>query len=198
MLALIDFDCYITQGIEKIRVQSDKNEEDMSSLFDSVTSKYANRKSVFLPALKSNELNLYVVFQELFYFSRKPSVNIGNRMDLFILDPRYLDVLCDFNVNEIDFLYCKYDEYRTEEKTIEAYNQVSYMKYNEIFSQPKRTRYLEVLISSVRNIDQGRITLQFYGGENKLNFKEEGFAQIISEIRYQIKRKEEYAEKIDD
>lgn len=199
LLVFNDFTATISQGQDRIpiRVEGEYGKKDICLLFDSVVSKLPDRESIFLPALKYNGLNDYRMFRELLQFSLIATVSKGTKAELYILDPKYLDFFYRFNVNEIEFLHCMYGEYRNSEKSVEAWEDISNLTYPEIFSRTKSTRFLEVIILSVRVIEKGAMKIRYYGGDNELNFKEEGFGQIVVEIRKQVRKKDEYAKKFD-
>lgn len=194
------FYAYVYQGQDRIpiRVEANEKHNDLLTLFDSIKAKFQDRLPVYILDLKEKGVNDFLMFQELYEFSTFSIVTKGEKMELHILDPRFLDLFERYNVNEIEFLNCRYGEYRKSESTVDSYDEVTNMNYQSIFNQTKRTRYLEVYISCVREVEKGLMKYSHYGGQTKFKFNNTGFEEIVSEIKYQIYRKNDWGKKLDE
>lgn len=198
LLVFNDFYVYVNQGQETIpiRIQSNGDNSYISGLFDEVISKFPNRIPVFLPDLKKNKINDFQLFSILKDFSMV-TVLSHTKTQMHILNPEYYELFQRYGVNEIEFVTCRYGEYRKKEKTEEAYSEIAEMDYKTIFAQTKRTRFMEVGITSVREMENAKMKVRYYGGENKLKFKDEGRPGILAEIINQIYNKEIHAKERD-
>lgn len=136
------------------------------------------------------------MLKELYDFSNEYLVS-KQRTKFHILDPRYLDLFFNYDINEIEFLNCRYMEYRKSEKSYDAYDQVIKMTYPEIFNQTKRTRYIEVYISSIREIENGRMKSRYYQRQSELSFRKPAFNQMAVIINTALIGKEIYAKDMD-
>lgn len=200
LMVFNSFTASIHQGTDEIpvRVESNNLHSDLLILFDSIKIKFPDRLPVYILDLKENGINDFLMFQELFEFSTFSIVTKGEKMELHILDPRFLDLFTRYNVNEIEFLNCRYGEYRQTENSADSYESVTNINYQDIFMQTKRTRYLEVYISCVREVEKGLMKFSHYGGQTKFKFNNSGFEEIVSEIKYQIYRKNDWGKKLDE
>lgn len=176
-----------------IYIQITDSLNELKQIFDSVIIKFPNRIPVFLPHLKTSKLNTYRMLNELMRFSIINTYAQGERTKLHILDPRYIDVFYEHGVNEIEFINCLYFESRKAEESIDAYNIVLNSTYNNILSKTKRSRYLEVFISSVREIENSVMKTRYYN-RGKLKYKDTGYNQMARELKYQLRKKELYDE----
>lgn len=114
----------------------------------------------------------------------------GERTELHILDPRFHALFREESVDEIEFVLCRYGEYRANEKTVEGYEEVTNMDYGTIFEQTGGTRFFETYISSVREMDKGPIKARHQVGERPMKGSEKGFPQMGSMIKGTINGKD--------
>lgn len=199
LLIFNEFDAYVRQGQETIpiTIQSDYKDDNLVQLYDSVVTRFKNRTPLFLPSLKQAQLNDYLMLDELETFSMHATVSKGQRAELYILDPRFLDMFARYGVNEIEFVNCRYGEYRKAEEGIDSYQDVLNTTYDALFKQSKRTRFLETQISSLVMIEGLPMKIRWYSGESKLKFNQVGQEAIIQELRQQIRYKELKSEKLE-
>ncbi|MCO6498853.1 MAG: M48 family metallopeptidase [Vicingus serpentipes] len=199
LLVFNNINGYIRQGQEKvpIRFRDDKDTLALLALYDSVSTSFPNRIPLYLTGLKFNKLNTYKLLNELESFSMFRTKSKGNRAKMHILDPRFIKLFYEYDVNEIEFVNCLYGEYRKGENNLEEYIKAMEMDYSTLFSQTKRTRYFEVFISSVREIENSVIKARHYGGEVSLKFKDPCFEQIEFELKNKIHLKEKAIKEID-
>jgi len=191
-----DFRVNVKQGKESIPIRRMTNEDESNQLkklmLDALKDK-EGRKLVFMSDMKLNQLNTYSILSELEYFSFIRIKSKGEKTELHIFDPRYWKVMHDLGVNEIEFVNCLYTETRKKEKSLEAYKDVMEMELDEVFAQVKRSRYVDIIVTSLRMIDGSVMKIQFYPGENKLKFKKDGQSQIIKLLQKIVERKDKYA-----
>ena len=200
LLIFNEFQGYVKQGKEMIpiRLQGKNNGDDLKMIFDTIVQIFNDRIPLYMPSMRKYQINDYVMLQELEDFSWRRTISKGVKTELHILDPRYIELFYKYNVNEIEFINCRYGEYRKKEQSMEAYKEIMNATYQAVFDQTKRTRYLEVYMTALREIDNKLMKIRYYGGENELKFKEKGLNQIIDHIRVQILRKEKVATRLDD
>ncbi|MBL4657823.1 MAG: M48 family metallopeptidase [Flavobacteriales bacterium] len=189
---------YVRQGKDEIAIRIHKESDyGPRNMFDSIKTHYPKRIPVYMPDLKYNRLNDFKMLKELEQFSFYTTIAIGERTELHILDPRYWRALQEFGVNEIEFINCIYTEYRKSEETLAEFKKLVRTNYATIFAQIKRARDIEVLISSVRLKHKAIMKTKYTGGENKLKFKEPALNQIIAEILYDLRKKDEMVKERD-
>lgn len=193
------FQAIIRQGKEDVYLRHEDPEDinSMSLIFDTVMTKFPDRKGVFLPDWANYKLNDYQMLLEMNKFSEMTTVSKGQRTELHILDPRYWEALRSFGVNEVQFINCYYYESRKSEKTLDSYKELISKDYLEVFNEIKRTKYLAVYISSLRSVENGAMKIKFFGGDNKLKFKKQARSQIISLVSKRIEEMEMQAKKTD-
>ncbi len=133
------------------------------------------------------------MLDELEDFSWLVLISEGQKTSLHTLDPRYWQTLYDFEVNEIEYVRCSYLESRKKEKTREAYAEVFQLDYDSLFSQQKRTKSVDVYITSVRDKPESVMKIRYFVRNEPLKFKDPAEEQIIDLIRLAMIRKEERA-----
>lgn len=185
LIVFSDFDGFVRQGKEDIpiRLAGTQGEAQMSRLADALRGIYKGSEVLFMPEQKNTSLSKYHMLVELRSLARYPTFAKGERTQLHLLDPKYLKLFKEYNVNEIVFVWCLYGEYRKKEKSTDAYEDILEMDYESVFNQTNRTRFIEVMVSTVREIDNSPMKYRHYGGEKHLKFKGEGLSQIVFEIK---------------
>lgn len=186
-----DFDMMIKQGSDVIPIRKMENEDktnQASILFKEVLEGFEDRKPVFLADMKDGQLNHYTLLRKMERLSFIQTVSRGEKTELHILDPQYWEIMNQLEVNEIEFINCRYIETRKSEKTVEAYKEVRATDLGSILKQVKRSRYFEVYITSLRMVEGGVMKVRYYGGEDSLRFKKEGNKQVIGRIKSKIKK----------
>jgi hypothetical protein len=190
----------VKQGDEEI-VILDNYEDDlitMKAVLNETMAGYDDRDYLYLPELKKNNLNDYLMFLELQELSFSTILARGEETKLHLLDPRYWQILKKYNVNEVEFLNFSYYDIRKVDYTVEGYKDVVNLKYDAFLREIKRNRYVDVLITSVREMEGGSMKIKYYGGEDKLAYKEEGYSQIISLLKSKLNEKETFAQEVDE
>ena len=191
--AFNSFLAYVNQGQDPIpvNIQSEFGDTELNTFLDSTMSTVENRKFIYLNSLQKGALKEYMLLHELKYLSRQTFISQGVKPELHIIDPRYMHLFQKYNVDEIEFVECRYIEYKKSEKTISAYDEMMGMNYSHIFSGNKSTRFLEVYISSVRSVKKGRMKYQYYSDQLKFKFNEASRDQIRFHIRGQFPTKDD-------
>ncbi|MFH2094267.1 MAG: hypothetical protein ABIJ16_01100, partial [Bacteroidota bacterium] len=162
----------------------------ISGIFDSLCTGRDNTVQLYLNQFRDLHLNDYLLLKHLEELSFISTVSLGQKPELFIIDPRYWEIMSKLEVNEIIFLNCLYFESRSTAKSIDDYYQVVSCNYDSIFERTKSTRYLDIVYSSVRLKKNALMKVLFYGGEVKMKWNEPAYSRIISEMKYTLKEME--------
>lgn len=194
-----DIFCIVRLGKEEIKIRDEANNDNsqLQPLFEKVMAAYPERNQIFLPDLKKTQLNDYQQLQRMQLFTFVNTLAKGIKTELHILNPRYWETMNRLGVNEIEFINCMYYDVRKKNSTIEGYKEVLNIDYNTLLTDVKRSRYVDILVSSVREKENSIMKVHYYGGENKLAFKEAGLEQVVTLLQQKIKEKEESAKEID-
>ncbi len=197
-----DFILVVKQGKEEIPIREENNSDIqyLKGLVDIISKDFSDREIILLPELKYSRMNDYLMLSELEQFSLISLLARGTETELFILDPKYWELMKRFDVNEIEFINCQYYDNRKQQYKLEPYKEIANSNLESLFSDVKKHRYFEVLISSVRAIEGLRMKTLYYGGEEKLAFKSPAYQQVIDKIKAKIIHKDkaikEYDEKL--
>ncbi len=185
----------VRQGEEDILIRGENEDlqPQLSSMLQTVLADQQQHKSLVLKDLIYTDLNDYRMLDELEDFSWLVLISEGQKTSLHTLDPRYWQTLYDFEVNEIEYVRCSYLESRKKEKTREAYAEVFQLDYDSLFSQQKRTKSVDVYITSVRDKPESVMKIRYFVRNEPLKFKDPAEEQIIDLIRLAMIRKEERA-----
>jgi hypothetical protein len=192
LLIYNDLDGYIRQGNEKIpiRFHNLKDTKILNELFDSVGTSFPKRELLYFNDLKYSDIEHYCVLKELENFSFYRTIAKGYKTKLHILDPRYIAVFYRYDINEVEFVNYSYTEHRKGEGKLEDYKEAMNMNYSDLFNQKNRTRFLEVYISSLREIDNSPMKTRYYGGVETLKFRKRCFETIVFELKNKIHLKQ--------
>ncbi|MBI4947640.1 MAG: hypothetical protein HY840_14715 [Bacteroidetes bacterium] len=199
LLVFHNFMITVRQGQGDVNIPTPELDkaQPLSLIFNDVASEHKNRIPLFMPDIKNNKCNNYKMLAELEMFSFMLTIAKGEKTELQILDPRYWEILHKYNVNEIEFINCSYFESHPRAKTLDDYKRTADLDYNSFFQKTKSTKYLYIYISSVRQIEGKVMKIRFFGGVDKIKSKESTSNQIISNIKYELKAKEQRANEID-
>lgn len=188
IIAFDELSLNVKEGYELI------NLPDKDHLFkqtiDSVMKTSKNRTACYLPEYKFQNLNNFNELIALQRFSIMSTVSKGEKTELHILDPRYWDLFHKLKVNEIEFVFSRYHEVRAKDVSIDGYQKIIDTDVAKVLGQTRQTKYFDVLISSVREIENAAMKIRYYQGENKLNDKEKTSDQIARIIKYELSIKE--------
>ena len=178
----------IEQGYEKIPLP-DKNNLFMV-VMDSCMNKNTNRVPLYLPFYKKDNINDYRAFIALQDFSFEVLISKGEKTELHILDPKYWEMFHKYNVNEIEFVNYRYYEVRQKETSIKEHQKIIDTDYSYILSKNTSLKYMDVLITSVREIDNSIMKIRSVSVNNKLNSKTASIDQMAALISSEIALKE--------
>lgn len=184
---------YIKQGKDRIHVRVNTAEDDrqLDRLTDTLGLIFKDRSFLSLPDLRSRSLEMYLQLKELWEFSLVSTTAIGARTDIHILDPRYLEFFRAFGVNEIEFVHADLGELRAKERDAAAVEELALLDYDRIFEQTENMRYLDVVVTSIRDAEDGIMKIRHLGAERIIRSGDHGFHEIAMEIRRSINDKEE-------
>jgi Zn-dependent protease with chaperone function len=181
----------IGQGYESIPIP-DKNNA-FKSITDSIMKYQPSKIAFYFPEFKRTHLNDYLKLIALQNFSMELTISKGEKTELHILDPDYWEMFHKYNVNEIDFVQCRYSETRASDKSLEGYRKILSVDFDGLLNQKGNERYLGVLVTSVREKDKSLMKVRHYNGAQQFNNKSNNFDQIIKTMRREIAMKETQA-----
>lgn len=193
LLVFTGLHAYIRQGRDRIpvRVGDDLEHSQFARFADSLTVKLPGRRVVSLPDEKKRSLDRYLKLTELEYFAAYPTFAKGERTELHVLDPRYYELFKVEEVDEIEFVYCDYGELREKERTAEAYEETATTDLKNIFEQTSGLRYLDVYVSSLREVPKSPMKVRYSSGEYAMKNKRTGLDEMVTTIKQSISGKEE-------
>lgn len=184
------FQPYVKQGTTFIPIRKGLEAKDgqLSQFFDQIMEERKGQKKLFLPAYKNENLNDYQTLVDLQEFSHEGTYSKGERTELYILDPRYWQVMRKLGVNEIEFIQAVLVESNKREKTKLAYERVTDLDFDTLMKKEKRTKFMEMNISSVRAIEGKVMKVRLYTGEYELKFKKPAYEQAIQLVQRNMKK----------
>lgn len=196
---LSNFIVRLRNGKEEISLMdtSDKNAAYLKKMLTSAADDFEHRKLVYLSDLRDNELNDYTMLKELESLSFATIFAKGEKTELHILDPRYWEIMNQLGVNEIEFVNCVFLDIRKPDTSLENYKTLINTDLNQLLAETKRNRYLDVFVTSVRIIEDGVMKIKYYGAEDKLAYKKEGYEQVVELINSRLKKKDVKATELD-
>jgi len=199
LTALSNFIMRIRSGTEEISLMdnSKENEAYLLSLLDASAGHYDKRNLIYLPNWKHEQFDDYTILKELEYLSMTSFFAKGQKTELHLLDPRYWVTMRKLKVNEVEFVNCIYTDVRKVDKTLEGYKTLANTSFEDVLMETKRNRYLNIFISSVREIEGGVMKIRYYADEDKLGFKGNGQDQITGMIKDKFERRDIRAVEID-
>lgn len=176
---MTNFFATVRQGKEEvfIREQSSNNGAQIKELFYEGMKNVPNRELVFLSDFKDYRLNDYLMLVELEYFSQITFTKRGDT-ELHFIDPRYWDFMNKVKMREIEFLTGYYYEVAKNVRTLESYVELMNTDYEKLFSESKRPRYLDFLVTTLRCIENGYMKIIYRSDEYKLAYKKTSQQEI--------------------
>ncbi len=195
-----DFILVVKQGDDHIPIREENSSdiEYLKSLVDNIAGAFTDREFVLKPELKYSKMNDFLILSELERFSFISILARGDQTELFILNPKYWEFMKKQNVNEIEFINCQYYDNRKYQYKLEPYKEIANTNLEELFSAVKKHRYFEVMISSVRAVEGLRMKTLYYGGEEKLAFKNPAYQQVIDTIKEKVKLRDKKIKEQDE
>jgi len=178
-----DFYVTIREGKDEVFIRSQNGEENLKDILKESIKSFDNRKFLYLSDLKNTQLNDYVLLKQLEILSMISIRTKGNQTQIHILNPEYWEILKKFQVNEFEFINISYYDVRKANYTLDSYKALINTSYQYLLTEEKRNRYIQAIMTSIREVEGGRMKIRFYGQEKKLNYKKESVEQIIDYIR---------------
>ena len=130
--------------------------------------------------------NNYDILSELEDFSFSYTVAKGEKTELHILDPRFWETFNRYKTNEIEFVNCVYTEEHAKDKTLDGFKNAVELDYRALFAQKSYTRYFEIFITGLRQIEGVSMKTRFYGGQKELKLKVPNQQQMIFNMKYEL------------
>lgn len=188
-----EFSAYINQGSDPIpiHIQSGEDDDQIEQFLKNSMSGMEGRDFIYFHSLQDDDLKKYMLLQELKELSRQRFISKGVKPELHIIDPRYIALFKTFNTEEIEFVECRITEFRKKEATVEAYEEITTVSYDDILNASNSTRFFELYVTSVRLVEKGRMKYRYYSGELKLKSKQPTAPQIKNAITSQLRTKED-------
>ena len=121
----------------------------------------------------------------------------GEQTKLHILDPRYWQMMSKLETNEIEFINCIYLDMRKSNIALEAYEKMLDLPFKVLLSEEKRKRFLDVLITSIREVEGGVMKVKHYEGEDRLSYKRGVYGEVVNLINSKLEDNDEMIIKLD-
>jgi len=196
LVSFFELETDIDQGYERIPLPDKKNA--YKEIIDTVMASQKDRAPLFLPEFKKYKINDYRKMKELRFFSFISVISKGERTEVHILNPEYWELFNKYNVNEIEFVMCRYYELRGKDKTVYGYKKIIDTDFDKIMDKTTYSKTVEFFISSVREIDNSLMKIRYASGEIKLTDKEPTKNQIARLMKTEFNKKEKYAAERDN
>lgn len=173
-----NFSVYINQGGDYIKLQPEVEDDSLRNVsLTKVFDQFEDRRLLYIEDLRTTNFAKYKKLKELELFSYLRTVSQGNRAELHILDPSFWETFMEYGVNEMDFFEINIVETRKGDKSKEAYDSILNLNYSDVLLPIKRSRDIQVLITSIREKKNCRMKF-IYGDEYSLRFKEPCYLQL--------------------
>ncbi|MEM1218612.1 MAG: M48 family metallopeptidase, partial [Bacteroidota bacterium] len=176
------------QGTEDILIR-DKKTTQSTSIDHIVTGIKAVRPAgevVFLNDLQYTQQRAYSILKELEGLSLVPIVSKGSKVEFHKLDPRYWETMQQLEVNEIEFVLCSIFETQKKSGEKEDYQAVLDLSTDVFLQRTKVNRYVDIMVANIREIPDGVPKVVFYGGEDKLVYREPTEPQLIDLLQQKL------------
>ncbi|MEI6409371.1 MAG: M48 family metallopeptidase [Bacteroidota bacterium] len=199
LTTLSDFYATVKQGSEEIYIRNEKlvQANDLTPIFDTAVAGFARRRFLNLSELQNNNVNDFVLFQDLKELALRRLVAKGERTEVHILDPRFWEIMYRYKVDEVEFIDFSYYDVRKAEYELESYKKVIGTSIIDLISELKRNRYLDTRIACVREIPESVMKSVHFGWEQKLSYNKPGRAQVIDYVVDNLKAKDDEIVKMD-
>ncbi|MEO1437278.1 MAG: hypothetical protein AAFV80_17180, partial [Bacteroidota bacterium] len=175
------FDAHVRQGQREVLVwnRQDVLDNPLEASVQTTIEQFESRSFLSNNDLKQKDPFRYQQLLTLGNISHLGSTPGGVPKYYYILDPKIWELFRDLQVNEIEFVNCNYYEVRKWDHELETYKGIVDTKYETLLgTENKSGRYMNIYLSSMRIMDQTARIYNFYGGEDRLNAKEDCFAQF--------------------
>ena len=192
-----DFNIIVKQGKHNIDIPASQQDSTfVNDAFVEVMNTFPKKKLMKMSDLRYSSLEEYRLLSEMELFSFIRTVSNTNKTELHILEPAYWETFRKYGVNEIEFVNFAYYEFRSNETSKEAYEEVLGYSYASLFEQVKRTRNLRVFVGSLRQKENCLMKYRFVA-EYDLDSKSTGSVELKRALRSHLVHKEEKESKAD-
>ena len=183
---------YVTHGEEEFIVRDEKANDlgIVREIFKDAVKPFDNRQYLFLNDLRYSSINEYLLLEQMETLSYISTGSWGEETKLHLVDPRYWEIMKKYQVNEIEFVNCLYYDRRKHDVNLENYKALTSQNYEDFLSQTKRYRYIELFITSVREIRNSAMKIRYHHEWSQLDFKTAAKSQISDIVTNAIKGKE--------
>lgn len=197
LLVLRDFVTQINFGKESLLItpQPQDTIPYMNLIMDSLSAGFNKWETLLMTHDKYNHVNEYSLLAELHQFSLRPTISIGNPVELPMIDPRYWYLFKSRHINRIEFVYCNYEDPIRGSFNADSYRQLVENGVTPLFFPPERKRFLDMYLTSL-SIQRGGQTKKRHHYSTHFENRKAGIPEIASELVSQIKRKENQPESI--
>ena len=194
---LDDFQLIVKQGKDYIPIiASVSNKEQIKQWCDSIIQNQEEESTIIsLHDLKHTDIKEYKNLLLLEEFAFLPILTRG-KPELHMLNPDFWDYFRKYGTNEMIFINLMCMEFRSAERSIEAYQSMVNSDVIDIISQPKRSRSLQLSFLSLRMKDNSRMKVR-YGYEYDMSFKTEGDKEIRLLFKEHLAEKDVYYKEMD-
>lgn len=166
----------LKHGVDNIAVWHQGDEQPLRAAMDKAVTSFDERDFLYLPDLKTSNINDYLTFSELESFSFQPLVARGEKTELHILDPAFWEVMKRYGTNRIEFINCIYNDKAKGAFTLEVYEQVSSYELDDVLKrQDEKGRYVKMFMSGLQIVEDGPLKLRAYDGTDRLGAKGSGY-----------------------
>lgn len=169
----------------------------VSRIIDSLVAKNNEVKSLYLPSYKKYHMKDYLRLKKLQDFTFSWIFSEKHKINIFILNPQYWEIMRRFYTNEIEFINCFYFEDRAGKKTAEEYEELITESFSYILMQTDVRRYLSSEISSIRLSLKVSPRIYYYEKENKMLSKVTGYEAVLKMLKDHLIQKEDYQKRFD-
>lgn len=186
------------QGDEDILVRDEaQTSQAIPAILAGIQKARANNQCLYLLDLQYHQQTDYSILKELEGLSLIRVISKGQKTELHALDPRYWEAMQRLGVNEIEFILCSVFETQKGSSERSDYQAILEMNTDTFLQRTKVNRYVDIMITSLREIPNGVPKVVFYGGEDKLAYRDPGEAQIIELLKEKLLASDERTQELD-
>lgn len=198
MYVLSKFNLYLVEGKEQIPIRSEKEKDAqlLRSFMDTVDQHFKNSRFIHMVDLNYYKLNDYRELVDLADFAERRTLSKGQKLEFYLLEPRFWNFFQKFGVNEIKFIDLDYVETRKSQKTISSYNTILDMDFTDFFNEKKRIREFYIGVNSIR-LQQNKMMKIRYQNLEELKFRHTGIKQVVPALIENLEEDVKKAKKVD-
>jgi hypothetical protein len=201
LLVLIDFDFHAMQAKEQVFVHDrSENKKETKELFRNIVSGLENREILSIEELKETNLKEYNTLLNFFSLTRiigKSQLRWDIQkwgkfpaLQLDILSPELAFLMEKYQVNSIEFLYCRYAEKAKKRTSIEAYEEVSNMGVTNFLNRKNKSKSLYLMIAGCE-IENKSMQAMVFSEKVSLKYKGTAYTYIVNHLKEQFFKRDE-------